>query len=196
MQEVVVVLNGPHVKKWVWALCAWIEVFWAGRISRGVAEALRLEAPLLVCGDANGGEDLRHMVALAQAEGIETVPCENGKEKEHKNTRGDCLAAIREIEQRPDVLRVHLVTCWYHMPRAMARLRHELALALPDRQIVIEPCIVWARFLYGFTHLFPKWDKKAKVWKGGEVRGFLAVLLGRQVGEKSAIGKPDLREVA
>ena len=102
MQEVVVVLNGPHVKKWVWALCAWIEVFWAGRISRGVAEALRLEAPLLVCGDANGGEDLRHMVALAQAEGIETVPCENGKEKEHKNTRGDCLAAIREIEQRPD----------------------------------------------------------------------------------------------
>lgn len=196
MKKVVVVLNGPHVKKWVWAQFAWVEVFWNGRINVAIAKAMQLKVPLLVCGDANGGKDLAHMVGLAQSKGINTIPCENGKNKEDKNTRGDCLAAIRELQRRPDVTRVHLVTCWYHMPRAIANMRHELALVLPDRKIVIESCPVWTRLFYGFRQLFRHWDRKKKAWVGGEVYGLWALWKGDTVGTRSAVGKPDHRDIA
>ena len=186
MQEknvAVVVLNGPHMPVlWRWHKTSrgWrpTDRFWDGRIMAAITLAQRLDAPIFICGDANGGRDLDRMCGMARLANLKVICCDNGT---MDNTQGDCEAAARALENAPDVDTVHLVTCWYHMPRAMVTLRIALA-RFVQRNMVIERAPVWRRVVYGLLHLL------------AERRGGMAMLLGRPVGRRLEIGKPDRRK--
>ena len=95
------------------------------RIDAGIYHALRLNAPLFIAGDAFEGAEVRRFYARARATGVITTI--QAYDSRHC-TLADAQAVGREIlSRRLDRLeRIHLVTDWWHMDRAMTMLEGEL----------------------------------------------------------------------
>lgn len=124
---------------------------WYGRCDEAVKIAERTGGILILAGDANGGSDLIKFEERALKRGIPSdriVRAFNGHDPLWKNTRGDARASaekISKLEVLAGVDEVIVVTCWYHMPRALIAIR--LALEAIDiyvdliGQVMVEPNI-------------------------------------------------------
>ncbi len=78
-----------------------------------------LESPLLVCGDANGGQDVDAYVAHARAHGIRALPIHWTGEPRASNTLLDVRLALEALLQSSEMFEgCTLVTDEWHMPRA------------------------------------------------------------------------------
>ncbi len=175
---VVVTLNGPRrlrVKRGGEMRMEFCprRVVWATWLAR------LLDCRLIVCGDANGGEDLRRMERFAKMRGApEVIARRNGI---HKNTDGDCFAAATVVEEMPEVEHVILVTCSYHLARAWLKLARHCRKSV-HREMSILGLPIPTNPFYARHH-----------WVG-EFKGVLGELLGCQIGRsRHATGeKPDL----
>lgn len=95
------------------------------RINVAIVVAKALRCPLLVCGDSNGGDDVRRFVAHAAESGVETVAVRTP----HSNTAQDATAAVTVLatdERFAAVTAAHLVTDWWHMLRVIIQVQGAL----------------------------------------------------------------------
>jgi hypothetical protein len=175
---VVVALNGPRRPRMKRGGEVRME-FCPRRVVWSTWLAKLLDCPLIVCGDANGGEDLRRMERFAKMRGApHVIARRNGL---HKNTDGDCFAAATVVEEMPEVKRVVLVTCSYHVVRAWLKLGRHCRNTV-HHNVSVFGLPIPTNPLYAASH-----------WVG-ECKGILGELLGRQIGSnRHATGeKPDL----
>ena len=97
MREIVVVFTPPHYK------VQGIAKIWMGRIDRAIDVARQKHCPLIVAGDANGGQDIDQFIIRAKRSGVGAVlRAFNGHELEFKNTRGDARAIARVMAEVPE----------------------------------------------------------------------------------------------
>ncbi|MFH1611553.1 MAG: ElyC/SanA/YdcF family protein [Patescibacteria group bacterium] len=175
MPEIVVMFTPPHYK------VQGVAKIWMGRIDRAIDVAIQKHCPLIVAGDANGGQDLDTFVIRAHRSCVPAViRAFNGDDRSLKNTRGDARAIVRVMSEIPAMAyvdQITIVTCWYHMLRCWIALRQ----ALGNRRVRIACAPVWTKFWHGVTVL------------PNELRGCLDYLFGRsQKSRGKPIGKPDL----
>ncbi len=181
MENIVAVFVGPHhVQDWrcsfghqhAGTLCF-------SRVDMGIAAAQQLGSTLLICGDSNGGSDVRMLVAHAQHHGVR---CVEGLHKSHSNTVMDAQSTIDYIAGLSTTGRIvlRLVTDWWHMPRVIIQTQRAIRAARigPDR-VVLQP------------HSVLGWIPPAKVLTG-EALGVTDALRGRpQQSRGIPVGKPD-----
>lgn len=150
MDEIVVMFCGPHYGGQVDC----------GRIDRAVSLALARQCPLLICGDARDGWECVAFGCRAVNAGVPVVWVRhNGK----ANTLGDAISAAGVVSMhKPHVDRIHLVTDWYHIPRAFVQLWKK-----KNRRSIrawIIPAPVWGR-----------WDERGRL--PDELKGALHALI-------------------
>lgn len=106
-----------------------------------------------------------------RSRGIENVLIADNGGNEH--TRGDMHASVAHLIKQQSVGRVYVVTCWYHIPRALAVLHDELRLAgiTSTNRPAIRGIPVWRDIWYGLE----RWRDLRR----GELRGVLDALRGR-----------------
>lgn len=175
MREIVVMFTPPHYK------VHGVPKIWMGRIDRAIDVAVSKHCPLIVAGDANGGQDIDQFIIRAKRFGVGAVlRAFNGHDRALKNTRGDARAIVRVMAEVPalaNIDRITIVTCWYHAPRCLIALEQELG----DRRISVRVSPVWTKFWHGLRVL------------PNELRGCWDYLRGNsQQTRGSHIGKPDL----
>lgn len=181
--EILVVPAPPHYSGTIWM----------GRIKKATLVACSKNIPILIVGDANGGQDNIFFAEFAKAVGAPHVYTErNGTEKKDKNTRGDMCATVRALKQNPDfknIETVHIVTCWYHAPRAILEFKRAYKQELTNRKMKIRAVPVFARenILEGIVRIFHH---------HGEIRGCFGTLLNqphKSAGRFRYQGKPDMK---
>ncbi len=121
----VVMICGPHHPKFAPdgdALCTAFHqrTRCFSRLDHARKVAERLEAPLLVCGDANGGQDVDAYVTHARAYGLPVSALHwTGKDPKASNTLLDVRLALTAMLQSSEPFTgFTLVTDGWHMPRA------------------------------------------------------------------------------
>ncbi len=107
------------------------------RINHAIQIALTLDALLFIAGDACGGEEVRAFQIRAWSAGVHTAVAAYDA---RSCTLADAQAVGQSMRMRAhtEVARIHLVTDWWHMERAMSMLQGELECIL-DRRIQVIP---------------------------------------------------------
>ncbi len=105
---------------------------YTGRLDRAIRAIRRSKSDyrLILVGDANGGDDLRALRVHAIKNGIPENRLALLSNEGQTNTLGDSRVVAREIHPilaNDQPIRVHVVTCWYHVRRARIILQGELA---------------------------------------------------------------------
>lgn len=179
----VIMLTPPHQ-----------EEIWYGRCDQAIEVAKRTGGILILAGDSNNGSDLDKFEARALKAGLPKSRIKrafNGHDQLWKNTRGDARASAKVIAELEDVDQVIVVTCWYHLPRAMIAMRQTLAARLPERYIRLRTSAVWQNIWFGLTMLVFR-DRKTGRWIG-ELRGAFDYLTGNpQQAPSEPVGKPGM----
>lgn len=125
-----------------------------GRVNTAIDLAKRLSCPLIICGDGCRGEGVQLFATHALHSGLETPIY--GFFNSKMNTRGDAESAADVVwEHLPLVRRLHVVTDWYHMPRACIALSQELDRRFRDthRQFRLVPRPVLDHWQEGWKRL-------------------------------------------
>ena len=106
------------------------------RIDAAIDAAKRLRAPLMIAGDANDGNDLEVFAARASDQYVTYI---RSLYDPRANTLVDVELVINELmsPRYRTVQTIHLVTDWWHMPRAIVMLFWELRRRMPHRQFSI-----------------------------------------------------------
>ncbi|GEM_PF-1579121 len=126
INEVVVMICGPHHQKEDGSrdgyTCSGTHdgTRCFSRVDAAVAEALRRKAPLVICGDANEGRDVRAFHTRADAWGVASITQlihPDGPSDTHRDLQMAVQLLLRDPEFA-QVTRFVLVTDHWHMPRA------------------------------------------------------------------------------
>lgn len=124
------------------------------RIDHAIRLALTRNLPLIVAGDAFGGEEVRAFQTRAQEAGVRVVLTAFDV---RRCTLSDAQAtATRLRELGHDLDRVHLVTDWWHMTRSWVMMRGEVRTS-----ILIVPAPVFKGPLPCFRTL---WNELRGAW--------------------------------
>ncbi len=108
MKQIVVMLCGPHENGEV---CN-------RRIDEAIYLAMSEGIPLIIAGDGNFGEDIKYFTDRARMDGIHHTV---GLYNQRANTLSDSTMVAEVLSKHgefTDVSTIHLVTDWWHMPRA------------------------------------------------------------------------------
>jgi hypothetical protein len=110
------------------------------RIDQAINLALSTGSPLFIAGDRFNGDEITRFKLRARNQGVTTIV--EAFDPRHC-TLSDAQATAREILARGyhQLTSIHLVTDWWHMPRAAAMLRGELQSTLGRVLEVIESTV-------------------------------------------------------
>lgn len=190
LQEVIVMICGPHHLKRDASRDGYVcpaeheGTRCCSRIDHAIKVALAADAPLIVCGDANEGRDVRAFCERARRAGVRTV-CQAVRTDGPSNTFHDLSMAARMATLDPEFAEVRtfrLVTDPWHMPRAAMMAEDVIRSACADAGV--------APFDLKTSDVDPCWDPPPDMLQR-ERAGLLAFSEGTYKGGHAA-GKPML----